>query len=154
MDEILAAAAQVFETHGYAGGTTNRIAERAGVSVGTLYQYFPSKEAMAVALLERHIAETSRNLHEWVGHMVAERHGLREALQDYVRGMLEMHAARPRLQHILLEETPLPERLHQILSSASARRSTPWPACCGSFPRSAARPSTAPGTSSSTRSRA
>jgi len=38
---ILTAAAQVFEVHGYAGGTTNRIAVAAGVSIGTLYQYFP-----------------------------------------------------------------------------------------------------------------
>lgn len=116
--DILLAAAQVFETHGYAAGTTNRIAERAGVSIGTLYQYFPSKEAIAVALLERHIADTDRRLHEWVGHMVAEQHGLREALYDYVTGMLEMHAGRPRLQHILLEETPLPERVHQALLEA------------------------------------
>ena len=115
VDQLLAAAAQVFEEHGYAAGTTNRIAERAGVSVGSLYQYYPSKEAIAVALLERHIAETGRRLKEWVGHMVAERHGLGAALQDYVEGMLEAHAGRPRLQHILLEETPLPPRVHKAL---------------------------------------
>lgn len=118
MVQILAAAAQVFENQGYARGTTNRIAERAGVSVGTLYQYFPSKEAVAVALLEGHIQETSRKLHEWVGHMVSKRHGLRDALEDYIRGIMEVHAARPRLQHMLLEETPLPERLHEILGRA------------------------------------
>ena len=47
--------------------------------------------------------------------MVAERHGLRAALHDYVSGMLETHSGRPRLQHILLEETPLPEGVHQEL---------------------------------------
>jgi AcrR family transcriptional regulator len=118
VDEILSAAAQVFEAHGYAAGTTNRIAERAGVSIGTLYQYFPSKEALAVALLERHIADTDHRLHQWVDHMVADRHGLRAALHDYVAGMLEMHSGRPRLQHILIEETPLPERVHQALLEA------------------------------------
>ncbi|MGA9236972.1 MAG: TetR/AcrR family transcriptional regulator [Desulfobacterales bacterium] len=118
VDVILVAAAQVFEAHGYAAGTTNRIAERAGVSIGTLYQYFPSKEAIAVALLERHIADTDHRLHEWVGHMVVEQHGLCEALHDYVTGMLEMHSRQPRLQHILLEETPLPERVHQVLLEA------------------------------------
>jgi AcrR family transcriptional regulator len=121
VDEILSASAQVFEAQGYAAGTTNRIARRAGVSIGTLYQYFPSKEAIAVALLERHIAETDHRLHEWVGHMVAEQHGLRAALHDYVTGMLEMHAGRPRLQHILLEETPMPERVHQTLIEAEHR---------------------------------
>jgi len=121
VDDILSAAAQVFETHGYAAGTTNRIAERAGVSIGTLYQYFPSKESIAVALLERHIADTDHRLHAWVGHMVAEQHGLRAALHDYVTGILEMHSGRPGLQHILLEETPLPERVHQALLEAERR---------------------------------
>jgi AcrR family transcriptional regulator len=121
VNEVLSAAAQVFETHGYAAGTTNRIAARAGVSIGTLYQYFPSKEAIAVAILERHIADTDHRLHEWVGHMVAEQHGLRAALHDYVTGMLEMHSGQPRLQHILLEETPLPERVHQAVLEAERR---------------------------------
>jgi AcrR family transcriptional regulator len=118
VDEILNAAAQVFDANGYAAGTTNRIAERAGVSVGTLYQYYSSKESIAVALLERHIEETGRRLHEWVGHMVAEQHGLADALEDYVEGMLQAHAGRPRLQHILLEETPLPPRVHETLIEA------------------------------------
>jgi AcrR family transcriptional regulator len=121
VEGILSAAAQVFESRGYAAGTTNRIAERAGVSIGTLYQYYPSKEAIAVALLERHVADTERRLHEWVGHMVAEQHDLRAALHDYVREMLEMHCGRPRLQHILLEETPLPERVHRALLKAERR---------------------------------
>jgi AcrR family transcriptional regulator len=118
VEDILSAAIQVFEEHGYAAGTTNRIAQRAGVSVGTVYQYYPSKEAIAVALLERHIADTSRRLREWIGHMVAEQHGLRDALCDYVEGMLETHSGRPRLQHILLEETPLPPRVHEALLEA------------------------------------
>jgi AcrR family transcriptional regulator len=118
VEELLQAAAQVFEENGYAGATTNRIAERAGVSIGTLYQYFPNKDAMVVALLERHVSETVERLRGWVGHMVEERHGLRAALFDYVSGMLDMHASRPRLQHILLEEVRLPERVHQALLAA------------------------------------
>ncbi len=118
VEQILTAAAQVFEAHGYAGGTTNRIAARAGVSIGTLYQYFPSKEAVAVALLEGHIHETTRKLQQWVGHMVSRRHGLRAALLDYAHGIMAVHEDRPRLQHMLLEETPLPERLHQLLLEA------------------------------------
>ncbi len=47
--------------------------------------------------------------------MVAERHGLRAALKDFVSGMMETHSGRPRLQHILLEETPLPRGVHQAL---------------------------------------
>lgn len=118
VDAILVAAAQVFEVYGYAAGPTNRIAAKAGVSIGTLYQYFPSKEAIAVALLERHIADIDHRLHEWVGHMVVAQHSLSEALNDYVTGMLEMHSLQPRLQHILFEETPMPEGVHEALLDA------------------------------------
>jgi AcrR family transcriptional regulator len=121
LDSVLSAAAQVFEARGYAQGTTNRIAARAGVSIGTLYQYFPNKEAIAVALLERHIAETECSLQGWVNHMIAEQHELRPALHDYVTRMLDAHSGRPRLQHILLEETPLPERVHQALLEGERR---------------------------------
>ena len=47
---LLEAAAQVFGERGYLATTTNGIAERAGVSVGSLYQYFPSKDAILLAL--------------------------------------------------------------------------------------------------------
>src|SRR6185295_18754704 len=57
VDAVLKAAAQVFTRRGYAGATTNHIAERAGVSVGSLYEYFPSKDALLVALMEAHLAE-------------------------------------------------------------------------------------------------
>jgi len=54
---IYQAAAQVFSAIGYAAATTDRIAERAGVSIGTLYQYFPSKEAIVYGLWEQHVRE-------------------------------------------------------------------------------------------------
>lgn len=52
---VLEAAAQVLEREGYAGATTNRIAERAGLSVGTIYQYFAGKEDVFDALIRREI---------------------------------------------------------------------------------------------------
>src|SRR4029079_13393163 len=55
---ILEAAAQLLEAGGLAGFTTNAVAERAGVSIGTLYQYFADKQALLRALAEREIATT------------------------------------------------------------------------------------------------
>lgn len=50
---IFEASAQILETEGEAGFNTNRVAERAGVSIGTLYQYFADKQAILVGLALR-----------------------------------------------------------------------------------------------------
>ena len=54
VETILQATARVLAEHGYAGTNTNLIAETAGVSVGSLYQYFPNKNALIAALHDRH----------------------------------------------------------------------------------------------------
>jgi AcrR family transcriptional regulator len=53
VDVIIEASAQVLQDYGYRGATTNRIAERAGVSVGTLYQYFKNKDEIFDALIQQ-----------------------------------------------------------------------------------------------------
>jgi AcrR family transcriptional regulator len=58
VDAMVTAVERVLEKHGPAGLTTNRVAEVAGVSVGTLYQWFPNKEALVSALQERYIQQT------------------------------------------------------------------------------------------------
>jgi AcrR family transcriptional regulator len=55
---ILEGAAQVLEAGGLAAFTTNAVAERAGVSIGTLYQYFADKNALLRALAEREMSAT------------------------------------------------------------------------------------------------
>ncbi|MGP4022502.1 TetR/AcrR family transcriptional regulator [Actinomadura sp. 3N407] len=59
-ERILDAAARVFVEHGYAAGTTNRIAEAAGLSIGSLYQYFPNKDAILLQLARRHVEQGRR----------------------------------------------------------------------------------------------
>lgn len=54
---ILEGAAHILEDLGLAGYTTNAIAARAGVSIGSLYQYFPGKDAVTLALIDREMAE-------------------------------------------------------------------------------------------------
>ena len=53
VDVIIEASAQVLQDYGYKGATTNRIAERAGVSVGTVYQYFKNKDEIFDALIQQ-----------------------------------------------------------------------------------------------------
>ena len=55
-DSILEGAVQVLERDGPDGLTTNRVAKRAGVSIGTLYQYFPDKAAILLAAAQREVA--------------------------------------------------------------------------------------------------
>jgi AcrR family transcriptional regulator len=56
---ISEATIQVLLSHGGDGFTTTRVAERAGVSVGTLYQYYPNKQALLFAVLENHLERLS-----------------------------------------------------------------------------------------------
>jgi AcrR family transcriptional regulator len=59
---VYEASIQVLLTVGYRKLTTTRVAERAGVSVGTLYQYFPNRQALIHAVLERYLAEMSASI--------------------------------------------------------------------------------------------
>ncbi len=115
VDAILEAAAQVFESRGYAAGTTNHIAERAGVSIGSLYQYFPDKESVANVLIERHMQEGAELFADVLGHVGQQPHSLATVLDHFVGAMVEMHAKNPRLQHVLLEEVPHSHEMHEAM---------------------------------------
>lgn len=57
VDALVEATARILVREGFDKASTNRIAEVAGVSIGSLYQYFPGKEALVVAVIERHQQE-------------------------------------------------------------------------------------------------
>ncbi|MGW4243707.1 TetR/AcrR family transcriptional regulator [Nocardia sp. NPDC004722] len=59
---ILDAGQQVLITHGYDGASTNRIAAVAGISPGSLYQYFPNKDAIVAAVIERYTLEVTERV--------------------------------------------------------------------------------------------
>lgn len=58
VDRIVEAAARVFNDAGYQSATTNAIAAEAGVSIGSLYQYFPNKDSLLVDIARRHISDS------------------------------------------------------------------------------------------------
>jgi AcrR family transcriptional regulator len=123
VEAIVQAAAQVFERHGYAAGTTNRIAARAGVSIGTLYQYFPNKDAILVALIARHVDEGEQILRPLFVELAERPPALGDALDRVLGAMLELHARQPALHRVLFEEAPRPselrDRLAQLFDLAS-----------------------------------
>lgn len=113
---ILRAAAQVFAAQGYAGTTTNHIAARAGVSIGSLYEYFPSKDALLVALTEAHIAEGEAILNG-VWENVHTYGDVKEVVRCFARAMFDLHAHDRVLHRLLFEETPLPRRTRQRVAA-------------------------------------
>jgi AcrR family transcriptional regulator len=117
---ILEAAAQVFELHGYAAGTTNRIAERAGVSIGSLYQYFPNKDAILTALVHRHLAEGTAALQPHLERL-SDGTSFDDALPAIVQAMVTMHALAPGLHRVLFEETQIPPTLRAELHGLEDR---------------------------------
>lgn len=117
---IIEAAARVFTAHGYAAGTTNRIAEAAGVSVGSLYEYFPNKDALLVSLMEAHVAEGEALLAAVATDVVRERPDLRATVRRFIEAMVALHARDRGLHRVLFEEAPLPPRLRRRLAAVEA----------------------------------
>ncbi|MEM8531032.1 MAG: TetR/AcrR family transcriptional regulator [Chloroflexota bacterium] len=115
VEAILDAAVQVFEHHGYAAGTTARIAERAGVSVGSLYQYFPNKDAVLIALADQHIAECYELAHQVFTQVQAIACSLDQSLRLIVRGFIELHTINPQVHRLLYEEVILPTEVRKKL---------------------------------------
>jgi AcrR family transcriptional regulator len=111
---ILTAAAHVFAEHGYAAGTTNRIAERARISIGSLYQYYPNKDAILVELLTRHLdtgiaAITLRRRAELP-------ESLEEIVRVFVRTAIENHLDDPQLLRVMIEQAPRSSELLERIS--------------------------------------
>ena len=110
VDAILEAAARVLAERGYAAATTNRIAERAGVSIGSLYEYFPGKDAILAQLLERHVEEGARDVLAWLAEAARAPLPVRALIDGLLARMLELHERRPTLHRVLFEEAPHPHQ--------------------------------------------
>lgn len=108
MESIIDAAAHVFAELGYTSTTTNHVAAAAGVSIGSLYQYFPNKDALLVALERRHLHEARhilrRAAHEWR----QERPEVDEWASSFVDALIKVNDTP---LHLLVYDTapPLPD---------------------------------------------
>ncbi|PRX45119.1 TetR family transcriptional regulator [Prauserella shujinwangii] len=109
MRQLEDAAAEVFAELGYARATTNAIAARAGVSPGTLYQFFRNKEALAEALAQRYRAAL-RDAHDKAFDPGFASLPLPELVDRMVQPMIEVNLANPGFK-ALFAATDMPERL-------------------------------------------
>jgi AcrR family transcriptional regulator len=134
VETILEAAAQIFRAHGAKGATTNRIAERAGVSVGSIYQYFPNKESLLVALMEKHIDESVTMLSSVMEATAAATPSAR--VGALVKATLDLHVTDPELHRIIFEDCPRPPHVRATLERVERRTRTALEAMLRDFPRS------------------
>ncbi|MEY9397786.1 AcrR family transcriptional regulator [Bradyrhizobium japonicum] len=112
VDALVEATARILVREGFEKTSTNRIAEIAGVSVGSLYQYFPSKEALVVAVIDRHndeIMKIVRAAFVEVADMPIER-----AVRRLVTVAIEAHHIDPDLHRVLAEQIPRSGRLAEV----------------------------------------
>ncbi|HEY6457626.1 MAG TPA: TetR/AcrR family transcriptional regulator, partial [Steroidobacteraceae bacterium] len=102
VEAIFEATIQVLLSHGAERLTTTRVAERAGVSVGTLYQYYPNKQSLLFAILENHLDKVSSAVE------VACKHARGKPLAEMVRHVVQ------KLVDAKMERTDISTALYQI----------------------------------------
>jgi AcrR family transcriptional regulator len=106
VEAICQAAAELFCRIGYDRASTNRIAERAGVSIGSLYQYFSNKEAILAALLEEHRRAVHVVVEDALFELEDPNRPLDRGLAALFHRLVDLHAVDPELTRVLTEEVP------------------------------------------------
>jgi AcrR family transcriptional regulator len=108
MESLLRAAEQVFAEVGYARATTNLIAARASVSPGTLYQFYPNKEAIAEALALGYAEELER-LHNTVFADSRATVPLAAIIDATIDPFLDFHRRAPAFEALFLAAAVSPD---------------------------------------------
>jgi AcrR family transcriptional regulator len=112
VDTILAASAQVLVRRGFDRFTTNEVAEVAGVSIGSLYQYFPNKEALVVALIEKHLEEMNAALTCELARV--SQLPMAQAARAVIELTIRAHQVDWALHQVLSEQVPRVGRMARI----------------------------------------
>ena len=112
VDALVEATARILVKEGFDKASTNRIAEVAGVSVGSLYQYFPSKEALVVAVIGRHNRETMQLVRSALSEVAAQ--PVEYAIPKMVAAAIRAHRIDPKLHRVLTEQIPRIGQLENV----------------------------------------
>lgn len=112
VETLLDATARVLVREGYDRASTNRIAAIAGVSVGSLYQYFPNKEALVAALVARHNREILQLIREALKEVASS--DLRTAMRALVKAAVDAHLVDSALHRIFADQVPRMGQLAKI----------------------------------------
>jgi AcrR family transcriptional regulator len=112
VDALVEATARILVREGFDKASTNHIAEVAGVSVGSLYQYFPSKEALVAAVIARHQQEILHTVRRELAE--AMNLPLEKAVHKLVAVAVKAHRIDPRLHRVLAEQIPRVGKLEDV----------------------------------------
>lgn len=112
VNALLEATARILIREGFDKASTNRIAEVAGVSVGSLYQYFPNKDALVAALIDRHNQDVMQRIRDELAEAVAE--PIAQGVRKLVAVAVKAHRIDPRLHRALSEQIPRVGRLEKV----------------------------------------
>jgi AcrR family transcriptional regulator len=104
VDALVEATARILVGEGFDKASTNRIAAVAGVSIGSLYQYFPGKEALVVAVAQRHRGELLSVVRARLAEVAGE--PLAQGIGALVAAAVAAHRVDPALHRVLAEEVP------------------------------------------------
>ncbi|VTU41189.1 HTH-type transcriptional repressor Bm3R1 [Variovorax sp. PBS-H4] len=112
VDSLVEATARILVKEGFDKASTNRIAELSGVSIGSLYQYFPSKEALVAAVIERHQQQIMQTVRSELARVSTQ--PLHEAMRSFVAVAVEAHRVDPALHRVLAEQLPRVGKLEKL----------------------------------------
>jgi len=112
VDALVEATARILVKDGFDKASTNRIADVAGVSVGSLYQYFPCKEALVAAVIERHQHEIMQTVRGELAEIQAQ--PLEKAMRTLVAVAVKAHRVDPGLHRVLAEQIPRVGKLEKL----------------------------------------
>ena len=112
VDALVEATARILVKEGFDQASTNHIAEVAGVSIGSLYQYFPSKEALVVAVVERHQQEIMQTVRSELAGVLDQ--PVEKAVRKLVAVAVKAHRVDPKLHRVLAEQIPRVGKLEKL----------------------------------------
>lgn len=104
VEAIVQAMTRVLIKDGYEGASTNRVAKEAGVSVGSLYQYFPSKEALVLAVMEQHANSMTERMQARMMELAGA--SIEDAARELTHLFIANHQQNPKLHRVLIEQVP------------------------------------------------
>jgi AcrR family transcriptional regulator len=104
VEAVLDAVVKILKRDGVDAVTTNRIAEVAGVSIGSVYQYFLDKRAIFLALHDRHVEEIGRLVERTLVEQGAS--SLEDVLRALVEAVVDAHTPDPEIYELLHTEAP------------------------------------------------